>query len=56
MEQHLLAYYVGIFTVFATHAAMYVTMPEMKTHALINLAAAALIAYYFLNATGYIAF
>ena len=49
---HLIAYYLGIFIVFSTHAYMLVYPHSMKdghlAHAIVNLLAAALIAYYFL--------
>jgi hypothetical protein len=60
MEQHLLAYFIGIFIVFASHAYM-LYKPEqalmtMQQHCYINILAAALIAYYFLQKEGYISF
>lgn len=58
MEQHLLAYFVGIFIVFASHinTLLNVVPTDMKTHSYINLVAAMLIAFYFLNKEQYIKF
>jgi hypothetical protein len=60
MEQHLLAYYAGILVVFASHAYM-LYMPTkplmtMEQHCYLNIAAALLIAYYFMNKEGFIKF
>jgi hypothetical protein len=54
MDKHLIAYYVGIFIVFATHLLMYLKNPSMRAHSLINLVGAAAIAYYFMWREGYI--
>ena len=52
MEQHLLAYYIGISIVFASHAYTLYKPTEMlmtqKQHAYSNLAGAVAIAYYFM--------
>ena len=58
MNIHLIAYYIGIFTIFASHIYL-ITKPQqspesMKTHSIINITAAVLIAYYFMNKEGYI--
>lgn len=53
MNTPLLAYYIGIFIVFVTHAYM-VSQNVMTQHAYLNLAAAALIAYYFMTKEGYL--
>lgn len=59
MDRHLIAYYIGIFIVFASHiyvlAMKEMSMNDMKTHSYINLAAALCIAYYFMNKEGFIA-
>jgi len=60
MDQHLIAYFIGIFIVFASH--LYIlykpNQPSMvmQQHSYINILAATLIAYYFLHKEGYIAF
>jgi hypothetical protein len=60
MEQHLLAYYIGILIIFGSHLymLMYPNRPlmSMETHVYANIFAAALIAYYFMNKEGFIAF
>ena len=60
MEQHLLAYFIGIFIVFASHTYMLYKPDQplmtIQQHCYINLLAAALIAYYFLHKETYIAF
>lgn len=48
MEKHLIAYYIGITVVFGSHIAM-LMMNHMKAHAIANLIAGVLIAYYFMN-------
>lgn len=60
MEPHLLAYFIGIFIVFGSHAYTLFN-PEkplmtMQQHCYINILASTLIAYYFLHKEGYIAF
>jgi hypothetical protein len=47
-KNHLIAYYIGIAIVFITHFFM-LYQPNMKMHAFINLIAASLIAYYFMD-------
>lgn len=58
MEQHLLAYYIGIFIVFASHSYMLINPSQpistLEQHIYANLIAACLIAYYFTNKEGYI--
>ena len=54
MDRHVAVYYVGISTVFFTHAytlALPKSKPltSMKVHAWVNIAAAIMIAYYFLH-------
>jgi hypothetical protein len=53
MELHLMAYYIGIIIIFATHLRMLMAggfNANMTTsHAVINLIAGSLIAYYFMN-------
>lgn len=60
---HLLAYYIGILIVLASHIYLLVkmkktpmTLKEMQYHSYINMAAVFLIAYYFTNKEGYISF
>jgi hypothetical protein len=55
MDLHLLAYYIGISIVFATHVYLLVGR-QMTAHAVLNLVAAGLIAYYFMNKEGFIKF
>ena len=58
MEQHLLAYYIGIAIIFGTHAYMLYApnnqLTTMEQHAYLNLIASVLIAYYFMFREGYI--
>ena len=56
MNIHLVFYYIGITIIFLTHLMMAVMDKGMRTHALINLFAAACIAYYFMFREGYIKF
>ena len=53
MEIHLLAYYIGIVIIFATHLRMLMAggfnASMSMNHAVINLIAASLVAYYFMN-------
>lgn len=59
MDQHLLAYYIGITVVFGSHIyILYNTFPSsnMNTHSYINITASILIAYYFLHKENYISF
>ena len=53
MEIHLLFYYIGIAIVVVSHVYM-LKVPSMRSHALLNLGAAACIAYYFMYREGYI--
>ena len=55
MDFHLLAYYIGISIVFATHVYLLVGR-RMTVHAGLNLVAGGLIAYYFMNKEGFIQF
>ena len=56
MDSHLIAYF--IFIVFASHVYMLVVSPstEMVIHSVVNIVAACLIAYYFMNKEKYIKF
>lgn len=60
MEQHLTSYYFGIAIVFFSHAYMLYapTKPlmTMEQHCYLNIAAALLIAYYFMHKEGFIKF
>lgn len=60
MEQHLLAYALGIFIVFGSHAyILYKPTQQLMTmeqHCYINIIAALLIAYYFMYTEKYISF
>lgn len=60
MDIHLLAYYIGIFIVFASHLVMAVLpnkhFMSTNAHILGNLFAATLIAYYFMHKEGFIRF
>jgi hypothetical protein len=62
MDQHLIAYYVGIFTVFASHAFMLykpqdaMKLMTMEQYSYLNITAVVLIAYYFANKEGFIKF
>lgn len=55
---HLIAYYAGIAIVFFSHIYTLVNNPTdmMKYHSYINIFAALLIAYYFMNKEEYISF
>ncbi len=52
MNIHLIAYFIGIFIVIATHL-YFLYKNIMKPHAILNLVAGTLIAYYFMNKEGY---
>ncbi len=60
MDKHLIAYYVGILIIFITHIYMLadsqVVMMSAKEHAVANLLAGAMVAYYFMNRERYINF
>jgi hypothetical protein len=60
IEQHLLAYYLGIAVIFGSHAyILYAPTKPLMTiqqHSYINLLAGLLIAYYFMHSQGYIKF
>jgi hypothetical protein len=60
MNLHLIAYYIGIFIVFASHLFLLYNPDQknfdMKQHSYANLFAAVLIAYYFMNKEGFINF
>lgn len=60
MDQHLIAYYIGIFIVFASHIYIIYKPADLhtspETHAYINLVAALLIAYYFTSKEDFIHF
>lgn len=56
MDLHLIFYFIGIAIVFTSHAMMLSGSPGMQNHAILNLFAAACIAYYFMNKEGYIHF
>jgi hypothetical protein len=60
MEQHLLAYYIGILIVFGSHfyMLMYPDMPltSPHVHSYVNILAATLIAYYFMHKENFISF
>lgn len=60
MEQHLLAYYIGILIIFGSHLYMLMSpgKPSMTTtmHSYVNIFAALLIAYYFMNKEQFIKF
>jgi len=58
MEQHLLAYAVGITIIFGSHAYMLYApnkpLSTMEQHCYVNILAVLLIAYYFMYKEGYI--
>lgn len=58
MDIHLIAYYIGIFIVFASHIYVLVDKPTdtIKIHSFVNLIAGVLIAYYFMNKEKFITF
>jgi hypothetical protein len=58
MDKHIISYYAGIFIVFASHLYVLTQSPSdsMKTHSYANIVGALLIAYYFMNREGFIAF
>ena len=55
MDIHLILYFIGISIVLLSHLLM-LQIPAARSHALVNLFAAACIAYYFMNKEGYIHF
>jgi len=60
MSIHLIAYYLGIFVVFASHVFSLLypkqKLVSMEVHCYLNILAAVLIAYYFMWREKYIAF
>ena len=56
LEIHLISYYIGIAIIFLSHIYMIVKMPTMRIHAIINLIAAIMIAYYFMHREDFIQF
>ena len=57
MNLHLIAYYIGILVIFITHLLMLKSnSPDMRSHAVVNLVAGSLIAYYFMHREGFIRF
>lgn len=56
MDKHLLAYFIGIAIVFGSHIMMVIQSGGTNQHAMINIVAGLLIAYYFMNKQGYIKF
>ncbi len=60
MNLHLISYYIGIFVVFASHIYLLtvknMSNDMMQMHSYVNIIAALLIAYYFMNKEGFIKF
>ena len=56
MDLHLIFYFIGIAIVFVSHLMMLRSGPGARNHALLNLFAAACIAYYFMNKENFIQF
>jgi len=61
MNIHLVSYYIGILLIFITHFVMLVlpkamSQTQLRVHAIINIVAAIMIAYYFMNKENYIKF
>jgi uncharacterized membrane protein len=58
MDIHLVCYYIGIFIVFVSHAYTLFNNPTemMMKHSWLNIFAAILIAYYFMNKEEFIDF
>jgi hypothetical protein len=58
MDKHIISYYAGIFIVFASHIYVLTqsASDSMKMHSYANIFAVFLIAYYFMNREGFIAY
>ena len=56
MDIHLISYYIGIFIIFMSHIYILLTNNSMQMHSYINIIAAIMIAYYFMNKEGFIKF
>ena len=59
MDIHLLSYYIGIFIVFISNIFLLINSKSYKIityHAYLNIIAALLIAYYFMNKEKFIKF
>lgn len=61
MNKHLISYYIGIFVVFTTHIYMLFLIDKMDRkevigHSIVNIIAACMIAYYFMNKEGFISY
>lgn len=61
MNKQLIAYYIGILIIFATHLYMLGFIDKMERkeivgHSVLNIFAGLMIAYYFMNKEGFISF